>query len=288
MAGAYLSCANRMNAATSCADIGDCEMPPGDLADGAACLQDFQCQSGYCKSPSRAPGDHALACGSCAPRVQVNEACDFTAHACVDGAVCDEVVHEDSFGAPKCFAVSIAKIGEPCPHAKEGDVQRVRCDEGLHCPKYGDAPTCKPPGQRGDACETKGDCALGLACVCAGDPAQPGGCGGATRKCDVGLPEGATCAFSSYVENEDCAVGLACDSATSTCQKRVFALPGEPCDIFKRCEVGRCQVFGKTSSAGTCVVPLPDGSACGPLDTCDEFSSCIAGKCQKPDAAQCK
>jgi hypothetical protein len=279
-ASAIQACADRMSAAQTCSDDMACDAPPGDLADGAACGESFQCQSGWCKTPSSSSGAQTSLCGTCAPRAPIGATCDgSSSRSCVDGAYC-----EVSATSSQCVAKTIGKAGDVCFDPKNHSL-RVECDTGLHCPEVvgpnGDPLKCSPPAQSGEACDSRNACTIGLYCV--------------DHKCAQGLAEGAACTGG------DCGAGLGCDLTAKTCAKITYVATGQPCDkTITMCDTAACVGMtidvgtdGVTKvTPGTCKDPIPDGAPCDEQSSasgvCAEFSLCVAGTCQQQNASLCK
>lgn len=255
----------------SCRDRLRCggDLPTGDLADGAACGEGFQCKSGFCRRASIA------SCGVCVAREGrsgVGGACVDSAE-CVEGASC--VVYRDG---GKCIAFGVSGAGGPC--GTSGNTM-VDCENGLRCLATASTErgTCSAPIGPGGDCRSMADCTDGLTCIDA--------------RCVTRLAEGAPCDPGVRLP---CAKGLACDGS---CKKIIDAQLGEACDAFTRvCERGICKGGSETSgpngeviTPGTCVLDrLQDGEACDDSDplACQPPAVCIEGTCAIRDPGRCK
>lgn len=105
-----------------------CQLAPGMLKDGAACGDDLQCESTYCKEAMNS------SCGTCAPEVQAGAACVENAD-CAKGLVCP---------ASSKVCTAPGTMGDAC------DVNKV-CQPLLAC-RGG---TCQAPLKLGDACDAQ-------------------------------------------------------------------------------------------------------------------------------------
>lgn len=193
-----------------------CIPDPGKLADGAACGDDAQCTSTYCKKPS------GQVCGVCGARAAAGGAC---------------TVNEDCAFKLTCanqVCVAYAAVG-------------ASCDPGHPCapPNVCKAGTCAVPAGAGQACTPSasgGDCdgTKGLFCnpqtrVCAqATYAGPGQACGIVNGGFVGCSAGGTCKFAGIMGTctAPAADGAACDanmsvgcSAPSECVNGVCKLP---------------------------------------------------------------
>lgn len=267
---AVTRCADALRS-TDCDATPACAASPGELAGGAACGVDAQCQSASCVKTGSG------ACGVCAERAAVGAPCDRLE--CVEGARCVLLSGNET----RCVELTIRATGESCLE------ETVACAEGLRCTSDESSPpkaTCAPLGGPEAACEETSDCASGLRCI--------------RRECAAPLAEAAPC----IVVRNECEVGLACDQTERTCKKIVQAGVGEACDdLTRRCARGACLGASITGdernvviTSGTCVEPLPDGAACkergapGHAESppCEEPALCVAGACTLPDPSQCK
>jgi hypothetical protein len=275
VAFAGISCAQVQDSST----IVGCEgLNTGTLANGDACIQSSQCQSGFC---DRADGD----CGVCAAVpdwCDTNEdcggaqVCSFET-GCVDavalGGTCNEDTApcgRDAYCSFDEVCVRTPGLGDACPD--------FECAEGAYC---SDEDVCTAiPGLGGD-CSDSFECTDGNTCdfetrLCiavvprgdaVGEPCEYNAAYSYT--CEVYateplvcLPNG-TCALVIPVE-----LGGACDD-DSRCIGSLFG--------SARCEAGTCVsadedriAIGDNCDVGTCV----DGSYCG--SNMDGDSICVA------------
>jgi hypothetical protein len=182
-----IACANQL-AALSCDKYNDedhwpeaCTPPPGQLADGAACIVPGQCQGsacnirnsascGVCKTVPRTGGAcsddvecfNFLPCvnGVCSFHPQINEPCDTLQRTCGAGTVCKNL---DAAGVGVCSPP--LQAGASCdPLAAGGD----ECDvwQGYSCDQF--AKTCKrgPDAPAvGESCIEFGFCSFAAFCA---------------------------------------------------------------------------------------------------------------------------
>ncbi len=270
-------CTQKLRTA-ECRRAPECEPPTGDLADGAACGDDAQCKSAWCKLPRDPSGAFTSACGTCAARPKLGADCS-EGERCADGAVC-ATSNENATCAAK---PRLASEGQACGGSSQD------CAAGLYC----ETTTCVRRKTRGTPCNGSDayECADGLRCA-----------GGI---CGTGKTEGQSCTA------EECASGLRCNPSTRRCVRVRFVATGEACDDLRLCETGSCTtsgicrdylaegaVCGERPDAGT-----PDGGAPegGPIDAaapasdagapegeCAPFTECIAGICTKRDPGACR
>ena len=105
----------------------------GDLATGARCVADVQCQGAYCKRFG------AYGCGTCSQRQPVGGTCTGFSPDCQDGLYC-------STGQ---VCAPYRKLGEAC------DNIYLICDVLLACiPDGAGARTCQPPRGPGEPCDS--------------------------------------------------------------------------------------------------------------------------------------
>jgi hypothetical protein len=252
-ASALDQCASKIAGATGSCGTDDllCDVTmKGSLANGSACGEGMQCQSGFC----RATDSSKSPCGTCAPAIPAGAACDLGNPGCADGASC-----QGSLDSPEntCVAYTDVEVGQSCKGAF------VRCRDSFCSPKTS---TCVPFVGANAACGQGDACGAGLLCT-------SGVC--APRK-----KAGEACTLSLY-----CAPGLGCDGTSNTCVPQVSVEPEQACDAVHVCRVGFCSEF----DPGKCPPVVADGAACtrgGPL--CNNDAECIDGKCQVFDPASCK
>jgi hypothetical protein len=228
--------------------IAACDFPAGKLAAGAACVDDEQCASEFCKK-----GDNA--CGACAALVAIGGVCSPTEQ-CVKGADCRD---------GKCVAEIRNAAGGSCDASKS-----EYCQSGLFCDFT--TKTCKAPGAVGAACSSSAPCQRDLSC-----DATSKTCVKATL-----AAEGQAC--SGTVR---CQSGLVCDPSAAKCAKLTIVAPGGDCSgLLTKCGTGSCnEATNKCPTVipdgAACVVD--DAS-----QTCDVFADCLQGKCQFESQVVCK
>jgi hypothetical protein len=221
----------------------------GTLPAGAACNQDFQCQSGGCFQ-SLAPGEAGASdsCATCLPIAQLGQPCTAV---CPPGATCDR-----SMATPTCVQVMLGEAGAKC------DGQSLQCRAGLYC---NNSATCAVLPAAGQPCTTNGLCAAAAACV--GATCEPPGATGST--CEVDFT---------------CAAGLGCSAASQTCGDVTWASAGQPCGDLVRCLVGDCN----GSTCPTVISDGQPCTAGDPSSTCDTFAQCQSGTCVRQDSQVCR
>ena len=221
----------------------------GALPAGAACNENFQCQSGACFQVV-IPGEGGAssdACATCLPIAQLGQPCTV---ACPPGATCDH-----RLATPTCVTVMHGMAGAKC------DGQALQCTTGLYCDN---SATCAPMPAAGQPCTPGGLCAAPAACV------------GAV--CELAGATGATCE-----QDFTCAAGLGC-SLSQTCGAVTWAGAGQPCGDLVRCLVGDCN--GGTCPA---VIADGSACTVGDLSsTCDTFAQCQGGTCVRQDSQVCR
>lgn len=265
VASALRACADKLPTA-SCDRFPECELPPGELAEGAPCGQDEQCKSSSCILPRNDRGEVTGQCGTCSKIAAVGEACASDVP-CAPGSVCEFV----SGKQPTCRAIVKRKVGETC------DEPTSPCEEGLACQADANLEfKCTPVGDIGAACRSQADCKSGLVCP--------------SNKCAAPAKEGEACA--------GCEPGLRCDVVSRKCARITFVAEGQPCDgITRECETGSCEGVsireengGVVLLPGTCVAFIPEGAACGGeiKGLCQDFAQCIGDKCVIPDPNTCR
>jgi hypothetical protein len=221
----------------------------GTLPAGAACNQDFQCQSGGCFQ-SLTPGEAGASdsCATCLPIAQLGQPCTTV---CPPGATCDH-----SMATPTCVQVMLGDAGATC------DGQALQCGTGLYC---NNSATCAVLPAAGQPCTTNGLCAAPAACV--GPTCEPPGATGST--CEVDFT---------------CAAGLGCGAASQTCGAVTWASAGQPCGDLVRCLVGDCNGgICSTVIADGQACTVGDTSS-----TCDTFAQCQGGTCVLQDSQVCR
>jgi hypothetical protein len=262
---ARAKCTQSRLAAACDATLPECDLPPGTLANGAACADRVQCQSRYCAVGSSG-------CGTCADRVAAGGKCTLPTD-CAFGdkevASCD---YQGGATNGTCTIWKIVGVGAECG-------VNSFCDGTSNCVSdtQNGPGKCVANAAEGGDCIDSNSCVPGLACL--------------SGKCAQKPKEGEACEASN-----DCVDGLACNG---TCQKESFVSSGQECSTVEHCERGLCvqQVQsdgdGGAIAAGSpaCVAPISDGDACGPNNqglACDFFATCVGGKCVFADPTQCK
>ncbi len=276
------SCRTTCGSDADCVGAAHCDggVCMGDGANGAACDEASDCQSGFCNSVS------AYCCGqNCAAGVDCTgpgftcgvPPCGAVGQACCAGEVCNGGAHCDS---GSCVA-NLAN-GQPCYensdcqsgicNATSGICCGQSCGAGVACVGAGstcDDPTCGGPGQAccaGNACDS-GACSRNFRCEPCGDDWYQICCFDSHNvpHCNGGLfcPDGACWPAECGGPNEACCEG-------TRCQNGLF------CDAGQVCRVP-CGGNGQVCCAGgTCGGGLTcDGQVCRPCGT--QNLPCCAG-----------
>ena len=210
-----------------------CQPAIGQLANGAPCGVNPQCQSGFC---SIVPG---RTCGTCAAAPKAGDSCAKLA-SCGTSLNCMSATLE-------CQAYG--QLGGACAPGRS-------CAAGLACVGYnaqtGAQGTCQPTvAMRGAPCVFLGpgcDQFAGLSCNAQTETCEIAAIVGAGAACGLVANQQAYCASSGQ-----CAVG-ACQGASGV---------GAPCDLVggPACiDISRCIVGADGGTSGTCQVP--SGSSC--------------------------
>jgi len=174
------------------------------------------------------------------------------------------------------------------PAAGASCAQLTSCGSGLAC--TADTFECVVFGVRGSTCGKGAVCGVGLSCI--------GVAGKATCQL-AGDTAGATCDPTGKTGSGcDRNAGLACNSASKTCQPVVVASQGQPCGNVGGqpvyCEAEGACTGATGSTPGTCTAAAADGAACdrasGP--GCIIPARCIgdggtAGTCQYSGTQSC-
>lgn len=178
--------------------VSACQPKPGTRANGAACGNDWQCQSTYCKKSG------SQACGTCAIRAKVGEICDggcefgltcaqtslterrcvvpggagascLTAMVCQSPLVCESGV---------CTQPTYLTAGMAC------DPTRSKCDarQGLYCNSTTRVCAQAKYAKAGEMCGTQAD---GTLTVCTGGSTCPSF--GTGKVCVAPAMDGAAC-----------------------------------------------------------------------------------------------
>jgi len=259
--------------------------------DGAACVDDINCQSGACHLPAGAGQGNCITPCS-------------TSSDCPDGGSCQDLGDGTRACVYTCSDDSECSLPALClPDGGESRCQALECHDGSECPSGTSCPfaggfcsrpcsgdgDCQPPdmclaGSSGDVCQTiacdgEGDCPAGTAC-------PPGG-GTCTRTCtsdrDCVTPQlclpaagGDLCQAVSCSGDGDCPGGTACPPGGGTCRRTCGS--DNDCAWPELCLPAGggelCQAIACNGS-GDC----PDGTACPPsggncLRTCSSDDEC--------------
>lgn len=261
-----------------------------------ACRYDRDCRAGlYCKLVNLSSGTSACASPAtvdktcdpstpCAPGLSciaskcrvsphAGEACLFGA--CDDYAYCVQTTDGGTCESKRALGVScsddaqcVSGLCEPLSQVCKarlvpGDQDicstRQTCGNDNVC--VGASATtwgvCDKPVAEFGPCVASSDCEAHLACRRASD--------GGT--CAARVPDGMACS-----EHRDCHLFSVCVSGV--CQR--LPLPGETCEVSKRCLYGPCL---NTPDAGAyCQSPLGPGELCSSNDDCAS-ARCVGGKC---------
>jgi hypothetical protein len=226
------------------ADRPECDaVVSGNVAQGGACLVDFDCASGHCVVGASCPG-------VCTAYVGVGGDCSAAGARCAPGLGC---------GGGRCVAVTTpsATQGQPCVSGT--------CASGLYCDPT--TSKCAPSKKSGSCAGAPDACMFGYACVESGVCVALAGrgerCGpearcGAGWACSDGVcgpPPGigAPCASGSGRTGLECAYGAYCDtSPIPTC--RELKPGGAACGSAWECRSYVC-------TAGACA---PEPATCFP------------------------
>jgi hypothetical protein len=239
---------------------------PNTLADGGACIFDWQCNgASYCA------GGTGKTCGVCAPRPspKAGEPCPIVngQQRCWDGSqgidwLCcgpKQTPAHGCSGGPGATCQALPNIGESCAFVSSALLA------------WGDGPTCGslPAGDQLD---------------CVGRPGGFGKCMPEETKvgaaCDPTLESGPGC--STYRS-------LTCNAATKTCQLISILPPGSSCSQGGQCGAGSLCI------GQTCQPALADGAPCTPeaFPACQEPARCQtatadsgSGVCTLPSPSQ--
>lgn len=232
----------------SCPSLTECEARLGRVCRdpsmlGAACRTHVECGEGaYC--------DESVSPPACALRGGAGVPCPYGEDQCMRGMICDTRVVPPVCASPGALGASCAIGSGP---GVDG------CEPGLSCV----AGTCATPPTDGQPCADDGECAEGLAC-------RLDATTGASRCASLGL-SGETCTSLGW-QNE-CAAGLYCDPATTTCTSRRTL--GDPCSgASYECDEGLTCLLGDDRS-GTCSAIPAEGERC--TDACGTGLVCAEG-----------
>lgn len=234
---------------------------------GAACLGDEECMSGYCKHSLTDAGtaEQNPGCpGTCAQPDPVGAAC-ISNKQCGPNAHCDETSHQ-------CKA--FPGLGEACDRA-------IGCQPGLLCPLYGATPKCEAPTTQtkvGGPCDPlqgiftdMPSCAAGMYCQLQYDTSMPPQNIGATCQpkfakndsCESADPSKSYVGVYGFTQNQ-CEDGTRCYSTNGsapTCQP--YGSANDACKPGT-CKEGLYCDQPSGGSSGTCKPLIADGEACSP------------------------
>lgn len=268
------ACATAINAAdctTAVEQIPECSsgIPNGTLDTGAACSSGLQCASGGCSAGTQSADGGSSDCGTC--QAPVADGADCSSAPCVTGETCSLSIDGSGNLAETCTKQNPpAAVGGTC--SSDSD-----CAAPNHCNfATADAQTgtCAAPGAAGATCDANQNCSTPLVCT-----------GSSAEVCTNPVAAGGACQASS-----DCAVGTACDTATSKCLATTYGKAGATCDgTITLCSQGQCNLpqssgddAGAAPTTGTCPTVIADGQACDDNDTsttCDDFAACTNSIC---------
>jgi hypothetical protein len=253
--GARVSAADINRAADEIASdcfLADIPLPPGELADGSACIEDVQCQGGQCRPSIVRDVAWPSWCGVCAGRLPEGATCT-DADRCAHGLECGR--------EGRCVkrVVAFAERGEACDASSD-------CKDRLRCSHQ----TCTEVAA-GDECSGAFDCPPLLGCV-----------GGRCAK----VPElGEPCTPGSTTA---CASHLFCDDITKTCAPVRQIVAGGDCSAKDaECAIGSCRdgvcpiVLGEGDA---CAEGASGGASNG---ICEPGMTCVRGGCHFPSEAYC-
>lgn len=228
--------------------IPSCRMPPGKLADGAACVESVQCSSSLCEKSDGA------SCGVCAPRAAIGAACTFDN--CVLGARCDGATMT-------CVAVVTSALGGPC-----GSATGPLCEVGTFC----DGASCRAVANAGESCAAA-PCASWMRCD------------ETSRTCVAVtiVSEGQSCGGTAI-----CGAGLFCEGHGRCVRLTAVPPGGDCSRDFSVCERGRCTATPTGRQCPTFIADGAACSSGSALEICEPGASCVDGKCQRPEQIVCK
>lgn len=262
----------------------------GHQANGAACIADVECTSGYCQHAGSDAGiaEQVTGCpGVCAAPKATGAPCRLATD-CASDSFCDTVTTNQ--------CQKLAALNEQCTNNFLGIGSGPACQVGLNCPSFPPTmpPTCSVPSTKtavGDDCDPfqgvstpTPACASGMycqfqytatttACTAGGSECNPTSwCNTTTGfcqdlsggKCATKLAAGADCdpnndSFSSFV-NDQCADGTVCAQIGTATKYTCTALGGANADCV---DDTNCK-FALYCSGGKCTPWISDGQACDP------------------------
>ena len=205
--------------------------PHGSLADGSACSNNSQCQSGQCLATS------GIQCGSCAHVQSTGQPCGGANPGCGTGLIC-----------LNSTCVALGGAGSSC-----GQAGLPSCKSGLLCVSG----KCAQPivGKEGSSCgdSTGVNCGAGLGCI-------QGACTAlrsSGQSCDGILSE--------------CAAFSNCDVTTKLCTALKAARLGEACGASNKstqCVEGYCAASGKCETLLSAGQACTSSNSCESSATC--------------------
>jgi hypothetical protein len=205
------ACAEAVSSAPCGAyDLAECEVPLGNLADGAPCWNDEQCASSRCEY---ALGNDAADCGSCRPLATAGESC-------LVGSDCASRLECVSMDSTAYVCAKRAAVGEACQNSNDC-VAGLRCVDGQCAQRLGAGESCDP---------AVGGCNYDFGLQCTAD----GIC--------AALPLAGTGEACGWVNNlyVDCLLGYCGRGACSP-----YVAEGQPCTTSVLCEAGSTCLGGK-------------------------------------------
>ncbi|MGM0576891.1 MAG: putative metal-binding motif-containing protein [Myxococcota bacterium] len=308
------ACATSCEDDSTCVASAHCDETSGecvpDVADGGACLEASDCESGHCENGfCCAAGDCCAQPADCPGAYRAAPTCDEPS-ACqgtrVD-AVCEDhvcasspAIEDDSACGPEVQAKDCSPnkpvyctgaVNQTSPICSDECEADSDCLEGFHCDG-----TCQPDVGDGQSCDEPSDCASGHCengfCCAEGDCcSQPSDCPDSYRAAPVcndaftcqGERVDATCEASTC-DSKTVADDSACDGTVESNPCGLFGsvfCSGETAQVPPSCPA-TCEEDADCDDGahcdGTCQADKPDGGSC------DEDSDCLSGHC---DAGVC-
>jgi hypothetical protein len=248
--------------------LGTTEVWSGGSANGVACGQNADCQSGYCVDGvccNTACNQGTCDACSVAAGAQVDGSCfGFSGKACNDGSACTTV---DSCQAGVCVGGAPVKcpLGDACHFDGACNPQTGQCS--------------LPPKPNGTACDDGNGCTSGDACLngscAAGQPVvcqaldachKAGSCDPKVGACtNPAAPDGTACNDGSLcTQGETCQAGQCKGGSGVACQAI------DACHAAGVCDPGTGQCTNP---------PAPDGTACDDGNPCTTSDACSQGGC---------
>ncbi|MBM4352701.1 MAG: hypothetical protein FJ109_02740 [Deltaproteobacteria bacterium] len=297
--------------ATQCTQDAQCDAQAhcdgtcqADVGPSAACDEDSDCTTGHCANGfCCAQGDCCAVAADCPPGYHSAATCDSSATcqghrvdaACADAMCKSLTVDDDSACTVQVLADdcgpnpdihcdgTVAQTPPKCSAACNADQE---CGAGYHCDTV-----CKPDVANGLSCDEDSDC---VSSHCAnGFCCQAGDCCQFSYHCPASYSEAAACEQPAQCQGKRkdraCVQSMCLSQPVeddSACAANLLALAcGAPKDRYctgeKYQAVTQCPVSCQFDSQcdpdahcdGTCIVDLPDGTAC------DESTDCQSGHC---------